>query len=277
MKTVALLAVLGLAAVAHAAAQTRELRETFGGSVNTPGVQNNLELTWTWKLSNSTSPLLSDAHFAVGLTDGLSPAYNRLGAWVELSPLSILDLRAGLEPAVYFGTFSSLTDYASYDGAFDTDTRKARDKAGDKSFGTGGRAYVGPTLKLKLGRVILVSGAEFEWWRASNDGPYFYEPTRDLLLKSDGDSMVQGQNLLLLEFPRPSGGKILAGPVHGYRHVYGVPQNRIQTLGLLGVYELAEQRFGVKKPTVILQVSRYLEDRWKEDELTATLAVRFTK
>jgi hypothetical protein len=277
MRAVALLAVLGLAAVPPAAAQTRELRETFGGSVNTPGVQNNLELAWTWKLSDSTSPLLSDAHFAVGLADSLSPAYNRLGAWVELSPLSILDLRAGIEPAVYFGTFSSLTDYASYDGVFDTDTRKARDEAGDKSFGTGGRAYVGPTLKLKFGQVIVVSGAEFEWWRASNDGPYFYEPTRDLLLKSEGDSMVQGQNLLLLEFPRPSGGKILAGPIHNYRHVYGVPQNRVQTLGLLGVYELAEQRFGVKKPTVILQVSRYLEDRWKEDELTATLAVRFTK
>jgi hypothetical protein len=89
--------------------------------------------------------------------------------------------------------------------------------------------------------------------------------------------MVQGQNLLLVEFPRPQGGKILAGPVHAYRHVYGVPQNRVQTLGLLGVYELAARRFGVTKPTVILQVSRYLEDRWKEDELTAILAVRFTK
>jgi hypothetical protein len=260
-----------------AGAQTRELRETFGGSVNTIGVQNNLDLSWTWKLSSSTSPLLSDAHVAVGLTDSLSPAYNRLGAWVELSPLSILDLRAGLEPAVYFGTFSALTDYASYDDVFDVDTRKARDKAGDKSFGTGGRTYVGPTLKLKLGRVVAVSSAEFEWWRASNDGPFFYEPTRDLLLKTDGDSMVVGQNLLLLEIPRPSGGRILVGPVHGYRHVYDAPQNRVQTLGVLGVYELAERRFGVKKPTVILQVSRYLEDRWKDGELTAQLAVRFTK
>jgi hypothetical protein len=214
---------------------------------------------------------------AVGLTDSLSPAYNRLGGWVEVSPLSILDLRAGIEPAVYFGTFSSLVDYPSYDSVFDVDTRKARDRAGDKSFGTGGRAYLAPTLKLKVGRVVAVSGAELEWWRASNDGPYFYEPTRDLLLKTDGDSMVQGQNVLLLELPRPAGGKILVGPIHGYRHVYGVPRNRVQTLGLLGVYEVAERRFGVRKPTVILQVSRYLEDRWKKDELTATLAVRFTK
>jgi hypothetical protein len=270
-------AALSFAASLAAQAQTRELQETFGGSVNTPGVQNNLELTWTWKLSSSTNPLLSDAHVSVGLVDSLSPAYNRVGAWVEVSPLSILDLRAGVEPAVYFGTFSSLTDYASYDGVFDIDTRKARDRAGEKAFGTGGRVYLGPTLKLKLGRMIAVAGAEFEWWRASNEGPYFYEPTRDLLLESKGDSMVMGSNLLLFEFPRPSSGKILVGPIHGYRHVYGAPQNRIQTLGLLGVYELAAQRFGVRKPTVILNVSRYLEDRWKQDELTATLAVRFTK
>ena len=277
VKRAAIAGIFCLFALENAAAQTRELRETFGGSVNTVGVQNNLDLSWTWKLSKSKSPLLEDAHVAVGLTDSLSPAYNRLGAWVEVSPLSILDLRAGIEPAVYFGTFSALVDYASYDDVFDVDTRKARDKAGDKSFGTGGRVYLSPTLKLKFGRVIAVSSADFEWWRASNDGPYFYEPTRDLLLKTDGDSMVQGQNLLLVEFPRGSGGKILAGPVHAYRHVYGVPQNRVQTLGLLGVYELAERRFGVKKPTVILQVSRYLEDRWKEDELTAQLAVRFLK
>ena len=277
MKRLVLPGLFCLLSVLDAGAQTRELRETLGASVNTIGVQNNLDLSWTWKLSSSQSPLLSDAHVAVGLTDSLSPAYNRLGGWVELSPLSILDLRAGLEPAVYFGTFSSLVDYASYDDVFDVDTRKARDKAGDKSFGTGGRAYLAPTLKLKVGRMVAVASAEFEWWRASNDGPYFYEPTRDLLLKTDGDSMVQGQNVLLVEFPRGSGGKILAGPVHGYRHVYDAPQNRVQTLGLLGVYELADRRCGVKKPTVIVQVSRYLEDRFKEGELTAILAVRFTK
>ena len=276
-RCLALLASLSLGCALAAQAQTRELRDTFGGSVNTLGVQNTLDLTWTWKLSSSTRALLSDAHVAVGLTDSLSPAYNRLGAWIEVSPLSILDLRAGIEPAAYFGTFSALSDYASYDEAFDTDSRKARDRAGEKAFGTGGRAYLAPTLKLKLGRVVAVSSAELEWWRASNDGPYFYEPTRDLLLKSAGDAMVQGQNLLLLELPRPSGGRLLVGPIHVYRHAYDAPQNRVQTLGLLGVYELAERRFGVKKPTVILQVSRYLEDRWKKDELTATLAVRFTK
>lgn len=271
-----LVAILSLLPTLDAGAGTPELRETFGGSVNTLGVQNNLELVWTRK-STSTNPLLSDAHVSVGLSDSLSPAYNRVGGWVEVSPLSILDLRAGIEPAVYFGTFSSLTDYASYDDAFDTDTRKAKDRAGDKSFGTGGRAYLSPTLKLKLGRVIAVSGADFEWWRASNDGPYFYEPTRDLLLESAGDSMVQGSSLILFEFRRPSGGKLLVGPIHGFRHVYDVPQNRIQTLGVLSVYELAERRFGVRKPTLILNVSRYIEHRWMEDELTATVAVRFTK
>lgn len=47
--------------------------------------------------------------------------------------------------------------------------------------------------------------------------------------------------------------------------------------GLHGLYELAERRFGVRKPTLIVNVLRYLEDRWKKNQLTDTGAIRFTR
>lgn len=261
-----------LAASLAGAAPTRTLQETFGGSLNVIGVQNNVELSWRWGLSRSENPLLKDAHFSVGFTDSFSPAYNRVAAWIELSPLSILDLRAGIEPALYFGTFSALQDFGSYDDLYDEDTRRATN--GRAKAGFGGRVYLAPTFKFRLGRVILASTAEFEWWKAGSDGPYFYESTRDLLLKADGDSMMQTSSVLLYEIARGEG-KLLVGPIHNLTEAYDAPQNRIQRLGLLGVYELAPRRYGVRQPTVILHVARYLDDRYKKDELTAVLALRF--
>jgi hypothetical protein len=44
----------------------RFLDESLGFSVNKLGLQNALELRWTWPLSASASPLLADAHVSVG-------------------------------------------------------------------------------------------------------------------------------------------------------------------------------------------------------------------
>src|SRR5688572_16924157 len=83
----------------------RRLANTLGTSVNPIGLQDEIVLGWTWGLSRSRNPFLSDAHVAVGVSNNFSPAYDRLELWAEVSPLSVLDLRAGLEPVFYFGTF----------------------------------------------------------------------------------------------------------------------------------------------------------------------------
>jgi hypothetical protein len=261
-----------LAASLAGAGPTRHVQETLGGSLNVIGIQNNFEVYWRWGLSRSENPLLKDAHFSFGFNDSFSPAYNRIAAWVELSPLSILDLRAGIEPALYFGTYNALQDFSSYDDLFDEDTR--RDTNSRAKAGFGGRVYLAPTFKIRFGRVVFASSAEFEWWKAGNDGPYFYENTRDLLMKSDGDGVMQTSTVLLYEIPRGEG-KLLVGPIHNITDVHDSPQNKIERLGVLGVYEIAPRRWGVGQPTVIFHLARYLEDRYKKDELTAVLAVRF--
>src|SRR6266849_4781932 len=146
----------------------RELREQIGASVNNLGLQNSLDLSWRWPLSSSSNPLLSDAHLTLGLSHALSPSYTRLGAWAEFSPLSVLDLRVGIEPGVYFGTFNSLMSFNSYSDPFSND---ARDKRGGGAFGTAGRLYASPTLKMKAGPVVAAASADFEWWKSDAAGP----------------------------------------------------------------------------------------------------------
>jgi len=44
--------------------------------------------------------------------------------------------------------------------------------------------YVAPALKAKAGPIVAALTAEREWWRSNARAVYFYEPTRDTLLRS---------------------------------------------------------------------------------------------
>lgn len=252
----------------------RELRNTFGVMVNVVGIEDSLDLSWRWRLSASKNPLVSDAHFSAGVTNTLSPAYDRIGVWLELSPLSIVDLRVGIEPTFYFGLFNSLQDFPGYDAAFDEKTRKDTNHASYAGFG--GRAYFAPTLKLQLGHLIGTSSAEVEWWKAAGDGPYFYEPARDVLIESAGNRVLRTTSALLLEVPGSGGKRLLIGPMHQLVEVSRARRNRVQRVGLLGVWELGARRAGVGQPALIAQVAYYLDDRFKRHQLWALAAVRFT-
>jgi hypothetical protein len=252
----------------------RRLGNALGVSMNPIGLQDQITVSWRWGLSESKNPFLSDAHVALGVSNTLSPASERLALWAELSPLSILDLTAGVEPVFYFGTFGHLVSFPSYDADFSKEAREAiKDQAVSR---TGVRYHVSPTLKMKVGRVIARSGAEFEWWRVDGPGAFFYEPWRDTLLDSDGDALMTLSGQLFYEFPsRPGERKLLAGLFYDLMDVYDAPENRRQRLGPLAVWTLGDRRFGVREPTVIASVFSYLQDPSKDGEIGGFLAVTF--
>jgi hypothetical protein len=253
-------------------ARRRELSETLAASVNNLGLQNVLELSWTRPLSASRNPLLSGAHTAFGVSHTLTPSYTRMGAWAELSPLSVLDLRVGVEPTVYFGTFHSLMSFDSYGDSF---TNDARDLRGGAGFGTAGRVYLSPTLKSKAGPVVAVAGADFEWWRSRAQGPLFYEPARDTLLKASGDRLLNTSSALLYQYDVGLRGQLAAGLIHQLTYVYAAPANQIQRLGVLVVRQFGAKRFGLSHPRLLATVAYYLDDPSKKHQLSAAVALCF--
>jgi hypothetical protein len=263
----------GLADAQTPSRSVRRLDGSLGGSVNPLGVQNQVELWWARPLFSSSSPLLKDAHFSYGLSTRLTPAYLRAGGWVELSPLSVLDLRIGAEPIGYFGTFHHLLPFQGYGDRFDDDTRKAR--AGARGGGAL-RLYGSPTVKARVGRLIVRARAEMEWWRASAPGPYFYEPFRDTLLQSSGDAVTATETLALWTLWDNGPRKLLVGPIHDLTVVSGARANRRQDVGLVAIWGLGARRFGLKDPVVFAKVARYLEDPNREGGVAAQLAVGFT-
>ena len=253
----------------------RRLANTLGAAVNPIGLQDQLTSSWRWGLTASKNPFLSDAHVAVGVSNHFSPSYERVELWAELSPLSVLDLKAGLEPVFYFGTFGHLVSFPGYGSDFGKEAREAvKDQAVSR---TGIRYHVSPTLKMKIGRVIARTGAEFEWWRVDGPGEFFYEPMRDTLLASDGDALMTLSSQLFFELPSgPGGKKLLAGLFHDSIDVYDAPENRRQRLGPLVLWTLGARRFGVGEPTAIGSVFYYLQDRSKDGDLGGFVALSFT-
>jgi hypothetical protein len=252
----------------------RRLSNTTGVSVNPIGVQDLLTLRWDWPLSRSKNPFFSDAHVALGATNHLSPAYDRVEAWIELSPLSVLDLKAGVEPLLYFGTFGHIVGFPGYDADFSRDARQAiKDQAVSR---TGLRYHVSPTFKIRLGRVIVRSEAEFERWDVDGPAEFFYEPARDTLLRSNGDSLTVLTSQLLYEWPEGAGGrKVLAGAYHEIIDVHDAPANRRQRVGPLLLWTLGARRFGLREPTVVAFVGPYLEDRSKDGQIGGFVALSF--
>lgn len=250
----------------------REVHDTVGASVNNAGLQNVLDISWMWGLSSSQDALRRDAHVALGLTHYLTPSFTRMGVWAEISPLSVLNLRVGVEPAVYFGTFHSLMSFNYYSDAFDNASRSAqRNPAG---FGTAGRMYVSPTVKMKVGPMAALASADFEWWRSSAPGPLFYEPARDTLLSAESGRLLNTTALLRFQHVADTG-TLSAGLLHKLTDVHDAPANRIQQIGGIVTREFKGKRFGLNRPTVIGNVSYYLNDPSKQHTLSTTLAVAF--
>src|SRR5512143_2351604 len=70
----------------------RRFQQGLGASVNNLGLQYTLDYSLGWPLSTSKKPLLRDAHVALGVSPAATPSHARLGAWVEISPLSVVDV-----------------------------------------------------------------------------------------------------------------------------------------------------------------------------------------
>jgi hypothetical protein len=152
--------------------RSREITDTVSTAVNPPGLQNALRVDWSRPLTASHRPLLADAHVAFGLDDLIAPSYRPVGAWAEYSPLSLFAVRAGVEPAAYFGTYGSLAVF---------------------------ERYARPTFEVRAGPVAAFVEGQLERWQSNAGGPLVYEPGRDTLIRTSGDALAAESIAGLLE------------------------------------------------------------------------------
>jgi len=262
------------AAPVHSPQWTRRIENAFAFVLNPLGIQDAFDVSWTRPITSSKSLIVRDAHVAAGVSSKLTPAFERIGAWFEYAPLSILDLRVGIEPVYYFGTYKAFLPFDRMDARFDDDVIESR--VDEAARGLAGRVYVSPTLKARAGPVVARIKAEVSWWKAQEKaGPYFYEPAWDTLIGASGSRVVTLEALALREF-KLSGGKTLhVGPVYDLTSVSDARVNRKQDVGVLAVWSKAGRFHAAKDPTIVAKIFYFLEDPWRRHQPAAQFAFVF--
>ena len=252
----------------------RRFENTFAFVLNPLGIQDGVEVSWTKRLNDRTEPMHKDAHVAAGLSNKLTPAFDRLGGWFEYTPLSVLDLRVGVEPVYYFGTYKAFLPFARPSSRFDDDVIKERQ--GEAASGFANRFYAAPVLKAKAGSIVARVRAEVSWWKAGSKGePFFYEPAWDTLIKASGSTVTTVEAIVLREMKIGPDTTLLLGPVYDLTHVDNAPGNEKQDIGVLGVWSKSGAIHALKNPAIALKVFYFLKDPWRRHEPAAQLAFVF--
>ena len=253
---------------------SRRLENTFAFVANPLGIQDAFEISWTKPINRSDAPLYKDAHVAAGVASRLTPAFERVGAWFEYSPLSVLDLRVGVEPVYYFGTYKVFLPFDRASARFDDDVIEARVK--EAAAGFAGRVYVSPTLKARAGPLIARVRAELGFWKAQSKGePFYYEPAWDTLIKARGSRVLTVEALALREFQLRGDRKLLLGPAYDLTTVSDAGVNRKQDIALLAVWSKSGNYHALKDPTVAAKLIYFLQDPWRRHEPAVQIALVF--
>lgn len=287
LRPLALALLAGFATVAAAQTETpptgnpaghrewkRRFENTFAFVLNPLGIQDAFEVSWTRPINKSEALLYKDAHLAMGIASKLTPAFERVGAWFEYSPLSVLDLRIGVEPVYYFGTYKVFLPFDRASARFDDDVIEARVK--EAATGFAGRIYFSPTLKAKAGSVVARVRAELGLWKAQKKGePFYYEPAWDTLIRARGSRVTTVEAVVLREFRLTGEKTLLLGLVYDLTTVSDAGINRKQDIGLLAVWSKPGAFHALKDPAVAAKVIYFLQDPWRRHEPAALLAFVF--
>ena len=252
----------------------RRFENTFAFVLNPLGIQDAFEVSWTKPINRSDALLYKDAHIAAGVVSKLTPAFERVGAWFEYSPLSIIDLRVGVEPVYYFGTYKVFLPFDRASARFDDHVIEGRVK--EAASGFAGRIYFSPSLKARVGAVVTRVRAELGFWKAQKKGePFYYEPAWDTLIKASGSRLLTVEALALREFKLGGEKTLLLGPVYDLTAVSDARINRKQDIGLLAVWSKSGALYALKDPTVAAKVYYFLQDPWRRHEAALQIAFVF--
>ena len=212
-----------------------------------------------------TNPLWDDLYVQGGLTVAPNPAWVQTSVHAELSPIAVLQLRVQGDVYRFFGDFDALLSFPSADAEFGDDARDDLD--GAEEAGWGYRALFQPTLRYKLGPVLLRNQTDLAWYVLPGEGPYLLELQYDTLLREDGDGLVANRTQALFEVWRGDGeGEVLyVGPQYEYVRSFDAGLTR-QRLGGLLLWIPSDVLGPFARPRIYLAAGVNLQDPNRDDE-----------
>jgi hypothetical protein len=257
MKKLKLSLGLALTAAAVAAAFSEPVRpglyldQNVQAAVNPLGLQLGSKLFHRFPLVKKEGILWESTKVDIGLKNNLSPAFDLVGAFIDIEPIAVFDLALSAQFVGYFSALGfGFRDLPGYGASFDA---SALDAIPDKN-AAGYLLSVAPTLKFALGSFVFSNTLNVNYFRVDGGSGFFYETIGNCPLSKSGFELYNdayGLYMLDSAFMLGLNYSILGVPASGYRS---------QTLQAVGVYsgKLGE-RISLY---AALTAGTYLEDRY---------------
>lgn len=248
-------------------------KNTFALRYNPLGLLYDGRFSYRLRLYEADSKALRDNFFGVGVAPTASPAFLRIGPYVEFNPLTVLGFWATVQFVQYFGTFDLLQGFPGAQSTFSDSAIRAN--TANRLAASGWELTLGANLNFKLGPVIFRSLARFvnghlglrsgdrvyydQFYDvlAPNDG-WFFTNDVDVLWQGLGDHLLAGARYTMtLPFYDPTRHLDPNDPVQRVN-------NSLHRVGpFFGYTFKMEDGAAFNTPTVFLLVQWWLVNRWR--------------
>jgi hypothetical protein len=233
------------------------------------GAADTVELNYHYYYSGSDSILFRNNHLGLGLTDSLSPATNYVGAFIEIEPVAVFNLRLQYEYVQYFGVLVATLIFPDKDSNYSDSIQE--DKEAESA--TGHHFSIWPTFQIQYDRFVALNMLGFEWWVMNKDD-YFYEPSNDTLMKTNEYFFINTVIAGFEVWKRDENRRVILGTRYTHFRVDSTDRIRKQLDGVM-IWMMGEKRRGMEKPLLVMAVGGFLEDRYREKDIFIGLVFNF--
>jgi len=132
-------------------------KNTFALRYNPLGLLYDGRFSYRFRLYQSESKALRDNFLGIGLAPTASPAFLRVGPYVEFNPLSVLGFWAAFQYVQYFGTFDLAQGFPGAQSNFSDSALKAN--TANRLPTNGWELTLGATFQVKVAFMVIKSAA----------------------------------------------------------------------------------------------------------------------
>lgn len=225
MRDRACVVVLALASVSvalPASAQRGVVTQRVVGLVNPVGAEHMIAVGVRAPLGDQDELLFGGAHVEAGLVDYTSPIDARYGAYLQVSPLAFLVLRAELTGISMWSLGMDGAGFFPVEG-YDADIRGENLAAGTGGEATGTNVQLSAIVQgaVQLGPVRPIVWSQLAVDHETlGDAPYHFSPRYGVVLRRE-DWMIGSSTMALLEIALEPGVLLRVGAYDDVRYVPG--------------------------------------------------------
>jgi hypothetical protein len=241
------------------------------GRINPLGIEHSGRFGVCAPLVRHPSILLNRTNIETGAVHQLAPAYGHLGGYVQLTPLSVLQLRAELSALRYWPFPVKRSGYfrlQSYDDRHEPDVLTT--DIAESANGMNLNLIASPRFKIPIGPVSIVGLDVFSWeYWAVGDAPFYVNPRRELVLKRQ-DRLIANEAMLMVELGLTDGLNLRVGGFDAL--AYGIGSEVVNNaVGGLAMLHWPEAHAVLRNLTPFVRAGAYTHHAFREGQFVLYL------